>query len=228
MREIGDIDIADTIDIMNVIPVINCPDAACAREKLAVLAAFYPSNQFVHLDVTDGVFSKHETWQDPVGWAALHATFPLEAHLMVEKPADYTGPWIAAGAKRLVIPVESVTRESFEAIIEIARVHDVEITLSLNPETPIDVLRPYFDVATSFQILAVHPGPAGQAMIPGMFEKTTELRRARPDAIIEFDGGVNPQMARQAKNAGADVVASGSYIFNAADAREAYQTLKDI
>lgn len=213
---------------MYVIPVINCPDAACARRKLAALAAFYPANQFVHLDITDGVFSKHETWQDPVGWAALGAAFPLEAHLMVERPVDYAGPWIAAGARRLVIPVESVARESLEAIVEIAHAHDVEIALSLNPETPINVLKPYFDLIASFQILAVHPGPAGQAMIPGMFEKTAELRRVKPDAIIEFDGGVNPSTAKQAKDAGADVVASGSYIFDAADAKTAYETLEKI
>jgi ribulose-phosphate 3-epimerase len=213
---------------METIPVINCPDAACAAEKLQRLKTFYAPDGFVHLDITDGDFSTHPTWQDPAGWAAMQVPFSLEVHLMVRKPEEFVGPWLAAGAKRLIVHVESLNRETAEAIADMAREHGAELMLAENPETPVEALRPYFDLFPSFQILATPPGPGGQELMPVAFEKISALRRERPDAIIEVDGGINPETARKVKEAGASLVASGAYIFNAADPKKAYEELKKI
>src|ERR1700756_5711797 len=94
---------------MNVIPVLNCEDAACIREKLAIAKDFLPHGAMLHLDVTDGVFSAHRTWHDTEEWAALGSPFPLEVHLMVSHPGIYIEEWINAGAKRCIVHVETLT-----------------------------------------------------------------------------------------------------------------------
>jgi ribulose-phosphate 3-epimerase len=213
---------------MQIIPVINCPDAACVQDKLARLSDFYPADGWVHLDVTDGEFSTHATWADPEGWAALGSSLSLEVHLMVARPEEFLGPWIAAGAKRIIVHVESITRESAEAMIEVAGKHGVGLMLAINPETPLESAQPYFDLFAAFQILAVRPGPAGQEMISGTSEKILALRQMKPNAIIEIDGGINSATTKLMKAAGANIVAVGTYIFSAEDPMEAYAELKNI
>ncbi len=213
---------------MEVIPVINCPDATSVRERLAHLSVFHEPVGWIHLDVTDGVFSKHETWHDPVAWPGLGSTFSLEVHLMVKNPEDYIGPWIAAGAKRIIVHAEVVSPDSASAIIAIARNHGVEIMLAMEPETQLDAEQGLLALFKSVQILAVHPGAGGQELMPSVIEKIFALRHERPDVIIEVDGGINPQTARLAKEAGADIITSDHYIFSASDPERAYHELKNI
>ena len=213
---------------MHVIPVVNCPDAECAKAKFAVLKSFYEPGGFVHFDVTDGIFAGHATWETPTGWGTLAEPYLLEAHLMVARPEAHVGPWVAAGAKRLILPVESMKADIADAVLEMAQSHSVPIMLAANPETPVEAFLPYLAQFSMFQILAVHPGPSGQEILSGIPEKIAALRRAKPDAIIEVDGGVNPATARLVKEAGADIIASGSYIFNAPDPKAAYEELKNI
>ena len=74
-------------------------------------------------------------------------------------------------------------------------------------------------------MLAVQPGPVGQEFLPFVCEKIKFLREEFPDAIIEVDGGMNPETAGQVKEAGADTIVSASYIFNAVDPKKAYEEL---
>ncbi len=210
---------------MEVIPVINCPDLPCAKERVAAAKAFLPEGTFFHLDVTDGAFTFHKTWMTPTRWAELRAPFKAEVHLMVEHPEKYIDPWLAAGAKRFVVHVETVERNMFEWILARCKERGAEVMLSSNPETPAKKLEPYLGRIKHFQVLAVHPGPAGQKFLPLTLEKVKFLRRHAPHAIIEVDGGIVPATARRANAAGADIVVSGDYIFKDDDPERAYQEL---
>ena len=64
---------------MQVIPVLNCLDRANAEEKIAAAEKFLRKGDFLHVDVADGIFTFHKTWNDPAGWAALQSSFPLES-----------------------------------------------------------------------------------------------------------------------------------------------------
>lgn len=213
---------------MIVIPVINCPDRACAEEKIAVAKTFLHADDWIHIDVTDGIFSKHVTWNDPAGWGDLEIPFNLEVHLMVAHPEDCTESWLDAGAKRIIVHIETVTPESLQVILTACRKKGAETMLASNPDTPIDALEQYFGLLSEFLVLAVHPGPAGQSFNPLVLEKIKALKQE--DAIMmEVDGGMNPETAKLAKDAGANVVASGAYIFNASsDPGKAYEELKKI
>jgi len=220
---------------MQTIPVINChhKDFECVERKVRTAERFAT---WVHVDVADGAFTFNKSWDDPKQWASLKTPLKLEVHLMVLKPEDVLGAWLAAGAKRVIFHLEAI-RESHpptEVGAAIARVtdecakRDAEMMLATNPETPNEALEPYLDNFREFQVLAVYPGPAGQPFLPTVLGKIEFLRAARPDARIEIDGGITPEVARRVKDAGADVVVAGSYIFGNADPKAAYGELQSI
>ncbi len=213
---------------MEVIPVINCPDAACAREKTEIARTFLPKGHFLHLDVTDGAFTFHKTWNRPTEWANLRAPFALEVHLMVEKPERHIDAWLAAGTKRFIVHVETVTDASFDAIAAKCKKRGVAVMLSSRPETSVKKIEPYLKRINMFQVLAVHPGPASQKFLPLTLQKVRWLRHSAPGAIIEVDGGITPATAKRAKAAGADIVVSASYIFGSKEPRAAYGALREL
>jgi len=213
---------------MQTIPVLNCSDRMDAEEKIAVAKKFLKKGDSLHIDVADGIFTFHKTWNDPKGWAALQLPFPFEVHLMIEHPEEHIVPWLAAGARGFVIPVETIDADSFRAIMAQCKTGNAELILSSNPETPPENLTPYLHDVTRFQVLCVNPGLAGQKFLPLALEKAKWLKYAIPNAIIEVDGGITPETAKWAKDAGADVIVSASYIFGSKDPEKAYEELRNV
>lgn len=213
---------------MNVIPVINCPDVECVKKKIETAKNFLHEGEMMHLDIADGTFGAPITWNDPLQWATLQSPFTIEVHLMVAHPEEHADNWLAAGARRLIIHVETITPESFHEIVSTAERYRVEVMLSVRPDSSIDELAPYLRHITSFQILAVQPGAAGQIFLPFIKEKIALLREEAPDVTIEVDGGMNEETARAVKVVGADTIVSASYIFNSPDPKKAYEVLRNI
>lgn len=213
---------------MQIVPVINCRDRFCVEGALATAEKFLKEGDWIKIDIADGIFTYHKTWNNPTDWANLRSPFKLEVHLMVENPEKHIEPWIAAGAKRLIVHAETVDPKKAEKILEAAKRRGVEIVLSSNPETPPEALRPYLKIFSLFQVLAVNPGLAGQKFLPVVLEKIKFLRKEKPDARIEVDGGINLETARQCKAAGADSLAVASYIFENENPKKAYEALKKL
>lgn len=212
---------------MNVIPVINCPDRVCVENIVARAKTFLRAGDWIHLDVTDGVFSTHKTWHDPVAWAEIGSLFNLEVHLMVAHPENYVTSWIDAGAKRVIVHAEAIVPESARKILTACREKKVEAMLASNPDTPIETIKSYIGLFSEFLVLAVHPGPAGQLFNSSVIEKIKILEQEGA-IIIEVDGGMNPLTAKLVKDAGANAIASGAYIFNSSDPEKAYKKLRNI
>jgi ribulose-phosphate 3-epimerase len=213
---------------MKVIPVLNCPDILCVEKKIEIAKMFLADGDFLHLDVTDGSFATQKTWADPSVWSTLKSPFPLEVHLMVNQPEEYADNWLAAGARRLIVHVEALSHQSLHEIATVAERYHAEIMISSKPESISEELVPYLNRFTLFQVLGVQPGAAGQKFLSFTKEKVRFLREELPDAIIEVDGGMNPETARLVKDVGADIVVSSSYIFDAADPKKAYEELSAI
>jgi ribulose-phosphate 3-epimerase len=123
----------------------------------------------------------------------------------------------------VIVHFEAIKDPGF--IINAARRYNAEIMLAIAPPTPPENLIPYLTSFTAFQILAVMPGPGGQKFLAGAEEKVRFLQRYRPTALIEVDGGVTPEICKLVKEAGADAVAAGAYIFGDPDPRQAYEKL---
>mgnify|MGYP001564793533 FL=1 len=127
------------------------------------------------------------------------------------------------GASRVIVHLEAVNNPDY--ILDIASRYNGEVALSIIPSTPADLLLPHVGSFSSFQILAVNPGFAGQKFSLESLEKIEFLRNVAPSARIEVDGGINLETARLAKIAGADIAASASYIFNNTNPQKAYEEL---
>lgn len=213
---------------MEVLPVINCLDRICAEDKLRKVKSFLKKDGWLHIDAGDGRFTFNKTWTDPTDWANLRAPFNLEVHLMVEEPEKYIESWIAAGARRLILHAETLTEETARNIVLRARKSGVGAMLSSNPHTDTKILWPLLKIFSDFQVLAVDPGPSGQKFLPIVLRKIRFLRNFAPNAKIEVDGGVDLDAARSAKDAGANIVVSASFIFNSKNPKKAYKQLNKI
>ncbi len=216
--------------IMEVIPVINCHDKdfECVLAKVAIVEKFLKKGDWLHLDVSDGRFTFNRSWRNPTQWANLRSGFNLEAHLMVEEPERYIEDWIAAGAKRLIMHAETISEQSAKHMAQRAKHRGVEAMLSSAPHTTFSELWPFLKLFGEFQVLAVDPGPSGQKFLPVVLEKIRFLRNFAPSAKIEVDGGMTPETARDVRAAGADIVASATYIFGSKDPKRAYKELRKV
>lgn len=101
---------------MRVIPAINCPDFICLKEKLEKAAEF---SSWVQLDIADGKFTAHKTWNNPKELKQfvinnLQSAINIEVHLMVEKPEEVIEDWVKAGAKRLIIHFEAIEKSKIK------------------------------------------------------------------------------------------------------------------
>lgn len=214
---------------MKIIPAINCNDYETALSRIRTAAAFvdrdYP---WVHIDVVDGKFAPVTTWGNPEDLKKLAGQFlelRFEIHLMVHHPESVAGEWLASGAGRLIVHAES--QGDPLAVKTACDMRKKECVLSMGPGTQPENIA-IIEKFDFFQVLAVNPGFAGQKFSEDSLKKIRFLRAERPDARIEVDGGMNPETAKLAKEAGADVLVAASYIFASPDPAKAYKELLDL
>lgn len=217
---------------MEVIPSLNCPNLACAAEKLAAFRGL--GAPWIHVDVADGRFTPAVLWNDAASAGSLVRAIAerapgatIEAHLMVVDPEVAAERWLAAGAKRIVVQAETV--RDLPALEGLCERHGAELVLSVAYATDIGVLtRLVSDRIASVQVLAVKPGFSGEPLEPAALETIAFLHKRYPSLLIEVDGGVTPETGKAMKAAGADILVSGSSIWNAPDHRKAYQELRKL
>jgi ribulose-phosphate 3-epimerase len=151
--------------------------------------------------------------------AAPHAT--LDLHMCVDKPRRYVVPMAEAGGDRFVFQWEAMG--SAEAAIELAvdvRAAGMACGVSINPGTSIDEIYPLLatNLVDVVDVLAVEPGFGGQVFQRRVLEKVRRLKEWREENRVDFDimvdGGINHESAGEAVEAGANVLVSGSYLFN--------------
>lgn len=218
---------------MQVIPAINETSFEKVKSQVLQAAEFVmPAGGWMHLDIADGKFTAHRTWENPAdleqsafNFADLHAVH-FEVHLMVQDPERVVAEWLKAGVGRIIVHMEAV--RNADAILEQCQAHGVQAMLSSNPETPPDALLPFLQNFNAFQVLAVKPGLAGQAFKPEAVKKVKFLRERAPNATIEVDGGITKTTGKLAKDAGADILVSASYIWRNKNPRKAFEELMGI
>ena len=207
---------------MLIIPTINCLDFTCVEEKFQKAAKF--GADWVQIDIADKKFTKHKTWDNAEEFKILNFKFKInvEIHLMVENSLTVIGEWIKVGAKRIIVHLEAVKVLEFQSL-KVS--NNIEIGLAINPKTPVENLIPFLKDFKFIQILAVNPGLSGQKFQPQVLDKIKFLKKNFSDVIIEVDGGINLETTRMCKEAGADILAAGSYIWESKSPEEAYKKL---
>ena len=176
--------------------------------------------QWLHFDVMDGHFVPNLTFGPDIlkGFRQSTDLF-LDVHVMIEKPLFFVEKFLSAGADNYTFHYEAAEDE--EAIRRLAGIihsHGKTAGISIKPDTPVEVLKPFADLFDVFLIMSVEPGFGGQKFIPASLDKIRTLRGWLNDAglsaHIEVDGGINETTGRLCHEAGADVLVAGSYIFN--------------
>lgn len=184
--------------------------------------------RWLHVDVMDGHFVPNISIGPPVVAAIRKNTdLVLDCHLMISEPLKYIEAFKAAGADIIAFHIES--EGDPEEIIEKITECGIKPALVIKPQTPASAVFPYLDKLFMVLVMTVEPGFGGQGFIKEMLPKTEEIRNeANKRGLslhIEVDGGIDEQTAILAKNAGADVLVSGSYIFKSENRAERIASL---
>lgn len=209
---------------MLVIPVINERDFTEIQRKIKLVE---PYSNWVQIDVSDGIFTARQTWNNPTDLLKMGSSVKVEVHLMVQNPELILENWLKNPlVQRVLVHLEATLK--MERIISLIREYDKELGIAINPETPMEKLEPYLNRVNFFQILAVPPGLAGQEFNSRVIDKIKALKLRKNDAIIEVDGGINPENSKLLKDAGTDILASATYIFNSGNIKEAMDTLINV
>lgn len=207
--------------MVEIIPSINALTFSEVQEKITKVE---PYVSWCHLDVTDGVFSTHATWNKPSDLVQLQTRLSVEVHLMVQNPERVLEEWLVKPIKRIIVHLEAVKDMSF--ILEKCQKAEIEIGMSIRPDTHWDKFIPYFNKINYISVLAVSPGPSGQKMAENTFNKVKNLKENCPSCLIEVDGGVNINNIASAAQEGAGVLVVGSAIFDSPDAGKEINKLK--
>ena len=186
----------------------------------------------LHYDVMDGCFVDNISFGLPVlsclrGCTAL----PIDTHLMIRDPLRFVERFVRAGADLLSFHIESDS-DAAETVREI-HACGIRAGVALSPDTPVETVFPLLEQLhpEDFVLLmTVQPGLGGQAFLPYVLPKIRTLReRISSEQLplhIEVDGGIAGDTGRQCREAGADYLVSGSYIFRSADPGAAVQSLR--
>ena len=214
---------------MQVIPAINEISFTAVLRKVKLLAGFLPEDGWVHIDVVDGVFAPNLTWGNIEEFKELKKEFPrlnFEIHLMVQNADSLALDWLSSGADQIIVHPETLADP--ELIRRQAAELKKEVALSSMPDSDAELFIKQAENFKLVQVLAVLPGLAGQKFQHDARAKIQLIRKKLPRAIIEVDGGMNPETAALVKSDGADIVVAASYIFGSEHPDQAYKVLADI
>ncbi len=135
---------------------------------------------WLHCDVMDGHFVENITFGPDTIAAFRKATkLPLDVHLMIERPDQYVGRFVDAGADHLIVHLEA--RHDVAKTLAEIRGRGKAAGLAINPETPAEKALPFLGQIDELLVMTVHPGFGGQAFLPEMLRKVRTLRSAARD-----------------------------------------------
>lgn len=175
--------------------------------------------EWIHFDVMDGHFVPNLTFgPDLLKAFRKMSSLVLDVHLMVMDPVFFSDVFLKAGADVITFHYEAVNSdEEIRSLAKHIREQGALAGISVKPGTDVSVLYPFLEDFDLFLIMSVEPGFGGQSFMMSAVDKVAALRaklnEAGLNAHIEVDGGINADTGRLVKDAGADVLVAGSYVF---------------
>lgn len=183
----------------------------------------------VHFDVMDGVFVPMMTFGPPLV-RAVKTRLLKDAHLMIDEPLTKVADYVAAGADIITVHVESShhIHRVLQQLGQMENANDPERGIvrgvALNPGTPVTAIEPLLDELELVLLLAVNPGWGGQRFIPSTLRRIAQVRKIAAatsrDILIGVDGGITLHNVAEVARAGADLIVTGSAVFDGKSAAE--------
>lgn len=208
--------------------LLSCDFANIQRESEMLNAS---QADWFHLDIMDGQFVPNITFGMPViKFIKEHAQKPLDTHLMIVQPERYITQFRDAGADILTVHAEASTH--LHRTIQAIKAAGMKAGVAINPHTPATSLSEVIADIDLVCVMSVNPGFGGQAFIENTYKKVRQLdamkKGSGSEALIEIDGGVTDQNARQLIDAGANVLVAGSFVFKSDNPAATIEQLKKI
>ncbi|MFC5401860.1 ribulose-phosphate 3-epimerase [Cohnella soli] len=185
---------------------------------------------WVHIDIMDNHFVPNLTFGPPIVQMIRPVTkLFFDAHLMVENPQSLFPALADAGVDRITVHPEACTH--LHRTLTDIRSRGIKAGVALNPHTPLSVIEYVLDEIDLVLIMTINPGFGGQSLLPAMLPKLRDLkamldRHGRDDIFIQVDGGINAETAKQVKEAGANSLVAGTYVFGHEDRAAAIASLR--
>lgn len=182
-----------------------------------------------HLDVMDGRFVPNISFGLPVISHIRKATNKVcDVHLMIEEPEKYTQAFKDAGADILTVHIEAC--HHLHRNIQQIKALGMKAGIAVNPHTSVDLLKDIIAEVDLVCLMSVNPGFGGQSFIPRTINKIKQLKsiinEASSNCLIEIDGGVTLENAKDIITAGADVLVAGNTVFKSVDPKATIAALK--
>ena len=193
--------------------------AGSQDELNSMLNLLFGKVEWVMLDFMDGRFVQSRALMFDV---RLPKGLLYEAHLMVKEPRRSLEE-LHGKVEATIIHVES---DRFAEALKMARKLGYEVSAAINPGTPTNTLEEHLDDLDRVLVMTVEPGRYGSPFVPATLETVKRLRSLASNLPIEVDGAMNPENAKKAREAGANIFASGSYLMKSHDFKDALKTLE--
>lgn len=186
---------------------------------------------FIHLDIMDGNYVPNISY----GPGVIKKLRPLtdilfDTHLMIERPENFIEDFVKAGSD--IITIHPSTTKHLDRTLSLIKSYGKKAGLALNPGDSLDILDYNIENIDLVLIMSVNPGFGGQNFIPSALRKISEVKKLiekrNLKTLIEVDGGIKLGNAKDVLDAGADILVSGSGIFEKGRTRENIKAFKEI
>ena len=195
------------------------------EEAEVFLALEKAKTDYFHIDVMDGKFVEKNTYNKMLSYSKYIkriSSLPLDVHLMVEDVENAIEDFICVEPNNITFHYEACkNKEEVYKLIEKIKQNNCRVSLAVKPETKIEEIYEFLPYIHMCLIMTVEPGKGGQTMLNDMIQKIEKLKKYiennKLEIDIQVDGGINLKTAPFVKNAGANVLVSGSAILLAKD-----------
>ena len=205
------------------------------KESETTFALEQAKTDYFHIDVMDGKFVEKNTYDymfECSSYIKRISNLPLDVHLMVEDVRKGIEDFSCVQPNTITFHLEACKNEEevFE-FINLIKEKNAKVGISVKPGTPIERVYKYLPYIHICLVMTVEPGKGGQTLLSDMIEKIKSLKKYIDEnnlqIDIEADGGINLKTCEAVKNAGANVLVSGTAILMAKNYKDIIDVLKN-